>query len=87
MNRQFLTLTAAVEPLVADGDVIKAVVVVAHTAQAVQRVTFDVVSPVVLGVDAAVGQSVGCILDGVLLLSATAISALVGMRPFIRQST
>ena len=68
VNRQFLSLTTAVNPFVADGDVEESVVVVAPAIESVQGVALYVVGPVVLGVDAAIGQAVGGVLDGILRL-------------------
>ena len=52
MDCQLLTLATAIEPLVRDGDIVNAVIVV--VTETVKRVALNVVGPVVFGVDAAV---------------------------------
>ena len=65
MDCQLLALAAAIKPFVRDGDIVYAVIAI--ITKAMERVALNVVGPVVFGVDTAVGQPVGSILDGVLL--------------------
>ena len=66
MDGELLTLTAAVEPFVTDGDVIEAIIVIAHTGETVEGVTLYVVGPIIFGINTAVGEAIGSILNGIL---------------------
>ena len=63
---QLLALATAINPFIAYGDVVESIIFVA--AQTVQSIALNIVGPVILGIDAAIGQSVGGILNGVCLL-------------------
>ena len=66
MDGEFLTLASAINPFVAHGDIIEAIVSI--VTQAVQGIALNIVGPVIFCIDTTIAQIIGSILNRILFL-------------------
>ena len=76
MDGEFLTLASAIDPFVAHGDIIEAIVGI--VTQAVQGIALNIVGPVIFCIDTTIAQIIGSILNRILFLFGSSHLAIRG---------